>query len=171
MPPSTGAAIFSFVSPTPSASPPSGYRFSTGVRVRLPETDAFGIVFHGYFYTYFDVARMDYIRNLGLMEHIRPTGGLTNTIAHASADFRSPARFDDELVVFARISGFGRTSFTFEFAIMNKADARLVAEGRTVHVILDEKTWRPTPVPESFRVAVRKFEGPSLSEGGGSGGP
>jgi acyl-CoA thioester hydrolase len=93
---------------------------------------------------------------------------VTNTIVHASADFRSPARFDDELVVHARISGFGRTSFTFEFAITNKADGRLVAEGRTVHVILDEKTWRPSPVPEEFRAAVRKFEGNAL---GGSSPP
>jgi acyl-CoA thioester hydrolase len=153
------------------APPTEGYRFSTGVRVRLPETDAFGIVFHGYFYTYFDVARMDYIRNLGLMEHIRPTGGLTNTIVHASADFRSPARFDDELVVHARISEFGRTSFTFQFAITHKAEGRLVAEGRTVHVILDEHTWRPTPVPEKFRAAVRKFEGPGLVEGPASSRP
>jgi len=135
------------------------YHFSTEVRVRLPETDAFGIVFHGYFYTYFDVARMDYIRNLGLMEHIRPTGGLTNTIVHASADFRSPARFDDVLVVHARISEFGTTSFVFEFAVTHKVENRRVAEGRTVHVILDEKTWRPTAVPESFRAVVRKFEG------------
>lgn len=142
------------------------FHFSTEVRVRLPETDAFGIVFHGYFYTYFDVARMDYIRNLGLMEHIRPTGGLTNTIVHASADFRSPARFDDVLVVHARIAKFGRTSFTFEFAITHKGENRLVAEGRTVHVILDEKSWRPLPVPESFRAVVRKFEGPNLAEGG-----
>jgi len=147
------------------------FRFSTGVRVRLPETDAFGIVFHGYFYTYFDVARMDYLRKLGLMEEMRPSGGLTNTIAHASADFRSPARFDDELIVHARISGFGRTSFTFEFAITNKADGRLVAEGRTVHVILDEKSWRPTPVPERLREAVRKFEGPGLADGGAAGRP
>lgn len=139
------------------------FRFSTLVRVRLPETDAFGIVFHGYFYTYFDVARMDYIRHLGLMDHIRPTRGMTNTIVHASADFRSPARFDDELVVHARISGFGRTSFTFEFVITHKADGRLVAEGKTVHVILDEKTWRPIPVPAALREVVARFEGPGAA--------
>jgi len=140
------------------------FHFATDVRVRLPETDAFGIVFHGYFYTYFDVARMDYIRNLGLMDHIRPTGGLTNTIVHASADFRSPARFDDVLVVHARISGFGTTSFSFEFAVVHKAENRLVAEGRTVHVILDERSWRPMPVPGSFKAAVRKYEGSGLVE-------
>lgn len=121
-------------------------------------------MFHGYFFTYFDVARMDYLRNLGVMDYIRPMGGASNVIAHASADFRSPARFDDVLVVHARIAEIGRTSVTFEFRIQHKAENRLVAEGRTVHVILDEKTWRPAPVPEGFRAAVRKYEGAGLRE-------
>ncbi|MBI4565934.1 MAG: acyl-CoA thioesterase [Planctomycetes bacterium] len=140
------------------------FHFSTQVRVRLPETDAFGIVFHGYFFTYFDVARMDYLRNLGVVDFLRPIAGRTNVIAHADADFRSPARFDDELVVHARIAEIGRTSLTFEFAIVHRRENRLVAEGKTVHVILDEATWRPIPVPESFRAVVRKFEGTRLAE-------
>jgi acyl-CoA thioester hydrolase len=135
------------------------FHFSTEVRVRLPETDAFGIVFHGYFFTYFDVARMDYLRNLGVLDEISPARGTTNVIAHADADFRSPARFDDVLVVQARISGFGRTSFTFEFRVMHKAENRLVAEGRTVHVCLDPGTWKPAPVPAGFRERVKRFEG------------
>ncbi len=140
------------------------FHFSTEVRVRLPETDAFGIVFHGYFFTYFDVARMDYLRNLGIMDYIRPIAGASNVIAHASADFRSPARFDDVLVVQCRISAIGRTSVTFDFRIQHKRENRLVAEGRTVHVILDEKSWTPSPVPEAFRAAVRKYEGAGLVE-------
>ncbi len=132
--------------------------FSTEVRVRLPETDAFGIVFHGCFYTYFDVARMDYLRNLGVLDTISPTKGTTNTIVHASADFRSPARFDDLLVVQAAIPKFGTTSFEFTFKVIHKTENRLVAEGRTVHVVLDPATWRPTPVPAAFRERVEKFE-------------
>jgi len=134
------------------------FHFSTEVRVRLPETDAFGIVFHGYFFTYFDVARMDYLRNLGVLGDISPENGATNTIAHADADFRSPARFDDVLVVQARIPSFGTTSFVFEFRVTHKADNRLVAEGRTVHVVLDPKSWKPSPVPAAFRLKVDKFE-------------
>ena len=141
----------------------SAFRFSTEVRVRLPETDAFGIVFHGFYYTYFDVARMDYLRALGLRDTLRPAG-TTSVIAHASADFRSPARYDDVLVVFARVSNFGRTSFTTQFEIRHKAEGRLVAQGRTVHVTLDDKTWKPIPVPEAFRITVREFEGNSLKE-------
>src|SRR3990172_697737 len=104
------------------------FNFSTEVRVRLPETDAFGIVFHGYFYTYFDVARMDYLRNLGVLDFISPAHGVTNVIAHAGADFRSPARFDDVLIVHARIPRFGTSSFDFEFRVTHKRENRLVAE-------------------------------------------
>ncbi len=75
------------------------YHFSTEIRVRLPETDAMGIAFHGSFFTYFDVGRMDYLRNLGLTEANRPTKGFSNVVVHASCDFKSPARFDDPLVV------------------------------------------------------------------------
>ncbi len=133
------------------------FKFSTEVRVRLPETDAFGIVFHGCFFTYFDVARMDYLRNLGLMDVVR-AGRASNLVAHASADFRSPARFDDVLVVAARIAEIGTTSFTFRFRVTHKAEGRLVAEGRSVHVVIDDHTWRPVPVPPDFRALVAGFE-------------
>jgi acyl-CoA thioester hydrolase len=140
------------------------FNFSTDVRVRLPETDAFGIVFHGCFFTYFDVARMDYLRHLGLAESIHPTRGFTNTIVRAEADFKSPARFDDLLTVFARIPEIGRSSFTFEFEARHRAENRLVARGRTVHVAVDSRTWRPIRVPEPFREALRKFEKENLVE-------
>lgn len=135
------------------------FHFSTDVRVRLPETDAFGIVFHGCFFTYFDVARMDYLRNLGILEHISPAKGTANVIVHSSADFESPARFDDPLVIQARISGFGRTSFTFEFRVLHKSENRLIATGKTVHVVLDPATWQPAAVPIEFREKVQQFEG------------
>lgn len=147
------------------------FRFSTEIRVRLPETDAFGIVFHGCFFTYFDVARMDYLRNLGLAESIHPTRGFVNTIVHVDADFKSPARFDDVLVVYARLSEIGRTSFAFEFLAWHKRENRLVATGRAVHVAVDGNTWRPIPVPEFFRAAVRAFEKDALVERSPGGGP
>ncbi|MHC4608375.1 MAG: acyl-CoA thioesterase [Planctomycetota bacterium] len=140
------------------------YNFSTEVRVRLSETDAFGIVFHAHFFTYFDVARMDYLRNLDALPHISPDHGNQNAIVHVEADFKSPARFDDVLVVHARISEIGRSSFTFEFLGMHRKENRVVATGRTVLVVLDPKTWKPKTVPDSFREIIRKFEGENLVE-------
>lgn len=140
------------------------FNFSTELRVRLPETDAFGIVFHANFFIYFDVARVDYLRNLDALRFISPENARNNALVHANADFRSPARFDDILVVHARISEIGTSSFTFEFVTTNKAENRLVATGRTTLVVLDETTWKPIPVPAEFRELIRKFEGNSLAE-------
>jgi len=139
------------------------YKFSTELRVRLPETDSLGVVYHGCFLTYFDVARMDYLRGLGLLEQFRK-GESLNLVVHASADFRSPARFDDVLVVRVRVRRIGDSSVTFDFRVDLKADGRLVAEGRSVHSFIDSKTWQSAPVPAEFRAAVRAFEG-SLLDG------
>ena len=139
------------------------FKFSVEVRVRLPETDAMGIVFHGYFYTYFDVARMDYLRGLKLLDPFR-TGTAKNLVAHASAEFRSPARFDDVLTVETRVSEIGHSSLTFLFRVSSKRDGRLVAEGKSVHVMIDPQTWKPARVPDEFRTAVRAFEGADLVE-------
>lgn len=139
--------------------------FSAEIRVRLPETDAVGVVYHGTFFTYFDVARMDYLRQLGLLEQFR-AGQSLNLVVHASADFRSPARFDDVLVVHVRVHRIGDSSVGFEFKVNQKTDGRLVAEGKSVHSFIDSRTWKPTRVPESFRQAIRAFEGPALEEPG-----
>lgn len=139
------------------------YKFASEIRVRLPETDVLGVVYHGCFFTYFDVARFDYLRNLGLLEQFR-TGESLNLIVHTSADFRSPARFDDVILVHTRILKIGDSSVTFDFRVDLKADGRLVAEGNSVHSFIDSKTWKPNRVPEYFRKAIREYEGPNLSE-------
>ncbi|MBI3271708.1 MAG: acyl-CoA thioesterase [Planctomycetes bacterium] len=141
---------------------PDDFHFSTEVRVRLPETDAMGIVFHGCFFTYLEVGRMDYLRNLGLNENNKPIKGFDNVVAHAACDFESPARFDDPLVVHVRIAEIRRTSFRFEFRIVHKMRNQLIARGESVHVALDGATWTPLPVPEAFRRAIQAFEGDSL---------
>jgi len=133
------------------------YRFSSEIRVRLPETDAVGVVYHGNFFTYFDVAKMEYLRKLGLLEPFR-SGKSMNLVVHASADFRSPARFDDVLLIRVRIPRIGDSSVTFDFRVEQKRDGRLVAEGRSVTSFIDSKTWKASRVPEEFRKAVREFE-------------
>jgi len=140
------------------------FNFSTEIRVRLPETDAYGIVFHANFFVYFDVARVDYLRNLDALRFISPDFGYSSVLVHAEADFRSPARFDDVLVVHARVSEIGKTSFSFEFLAGHRKKNRIVGTGSTVLVVLDSKTWRPTPVPDEFRGIIRGFEGKNLVE-------
>ncbi len=144
---------------------PDHFKFSTEVRVRLPETDAMGIVFHGAFFTYLEVGRMDYLRNLGLVgSHRQPIKDFANVVARACCDFRSSVGFDDPLVIHVRMAEIKHSSFRFEFVLMHRQEARVVAEGHTVHVAIDAATKRPIAVPAAFRERIRKFEGASLAE-------
>lgn len=143
---------------------PTLFHFQTEVRVRLPETDAMGIVFHGYFFTYLEVGRMDYLRNLGLADGVRPIKGFSNLVRHVECDFVSPARFDDLLVIQVRVAEIGNSSFRFEFLIKHRVDNRTVATGESVHVAVDDAHFRPIRVPDDFRERIRAFEKGGLVE-------
>ncbi|MDP6958850.1 MAG: hypothetical protein QF645_08565, partial [Planctomycetota bacterium] len=56
------------------------------------------------------------------------------------------------------------TSFQFEFEVSHKAENRITARGKSVHVVLNKQEWKPTSVPEDFRELVRGFEGEQLRE-------
>ena len=133
------------------------FHFRTEVRVRLPETDAMGIVFHGNFFIYLEVGRVDYLRNLGLTEASRPIKDFDNVVVAAHLDFKSPARLDDVLTIDVSMREIRRSSFTFGFRIRHKTENRLVAEGYTTHCAIDAG-FAPVPVPEPFREVIAQFE-------------
>lgn len=133
------------------------YFFSTEVRVRLPETDAMGVVFHGNYFTYLEVGRVDYLLNLGLTEGRRPIRDFENVVVSAHLDFRAPSRLHDVLKIDVRVSEIRNASIRFEFRIRNRRTNVLVAEGYTVHCAIGED-FKATPVPESFRRTIDEFE-------------
>ncbi len=133
------------------------FHFHTEVRVRLPETDAMGIVFHGNFFTYLEVGRVDYLRNLKLSDGVRPIKEFENVVVAAHLDFKSPARLDDCITIDVRTSEINNSSFTFEFRLRNKSTNRVIATGYTTHCALGE-AFKPIPVPESFREVIADFE-------------
>ncbi len=138
------------------------FHFQTEVRVRLPETDAMGIVFHGNFFIYLEVGRVDYLRNLGLAEGVRPIKDFDNVVVAAHLDFKSPARLDDPLIINVKVRDIRTSSFTFDFRIRHRQENRLVALGYTTHCAIDEH-FKPAPVPAGFRDVIARFEGWDLS--------
>ncbi len=140
----------------------SKFRFKTQVRVRNYEIDWQGVVHNGVYLLYFEAARVAYLEHIGVKVDV-------NSIQHESKvvivrneiDYRAPARFGDVLDIFTRVSFIRDTSFAFE-ALMEHAEKKLlIAENVSFHVWLDERTNRPTRVPDAFRGIVRKFEGDS----------
>jgi acyl-CoA thioester hydrolase len=82
----------------------------------------------------------------------------------SSVEYHAPARFDDLLEIFVRVSRIGRTSVTYECAACRLSDDALMVTGKQTLVLIEVDSRRPTPVPEDLRAAVRAFENGDLEE-------
>ena len=120
------------------------YAFSARTRVGFSDTDAQGVVYYGRYNPYFDLARVEYLRSLGLLH-----GGEFVMRAN-DVEYFAPARFDDELDIHVRVARIGTTSITYEFAAY-LADGTLAVTAHQTLVNIDSATRRPVPVPDDFR--------------------
>ena len=137
------------------------FRFSAPIRARYRDTDAQGVVHHATFFVFAEVARHDYWAHLGIPRSVMAAEGVDDTAVEAQARYRAPARFYDLLDVHVRTASLGRTSFVVEFLVTRGGAEEMIAEVRSVHVIVDLQTRRPIPLPEFFRRAILQFEGPN----------
>ncbi|MHB8458660.1 MAG: acyl-CoA thioesterase [Candidatus Limnocylindrales bacterium] len=140
------------------------FHYSALARVWFSDTDAQGIVYYGRYLPYFDHARLEYHRHLGL--HLIRQGDAEFVMKALTVEYEAPARFDDLLEVFVRTSRIGRTSVTSECAAYRVVDDALMCTARQTLVLVDANGRRPERVPDAYRAAIATFEGP-LVEGAG----
>lgn len=136
------------------------FRYSALARVSFSDTDAQGVVYYGRYLPYFDQARLEYHRHLGLLDLWH--GPAQFVMRAISVEYVAPARFDDLLEVFTRTLRIGRSSVTAECAAVRIPDDVLMCTARLTLVLVDTATRRPVLVPESYREAVRAFEGEAV---------
>jgi acyl-CoA thioester hydrolase len=136
------------------------FKYSAIARVWFSDTDAQGVVYYGRYLPYFDHARTEYHRHLGM------TGpwleGHDFVMRASSVEYRAPARFDDLLEVFVRLARFGRTSATYECAAYRMADDALMVTATQTLVLVDLTERRAAEIPGSYRETIRAFEGADL---------
>src|SRR5207248_4288697 len=92
------------------------FKFSAFTRVGFSDTDAQGIVYYGRYLPYFDLARVEYHRNLGLLGLEIGAEGNEFVMRASTIEYLAPAVFDDLIEVHVRIARIGRTSATYELA-------------------------------------------------------
>ena len=137
----------------------SDFRFHHKLRVRFAETDLQGIVFNGNYLTYYDVAWTEYFRAIGLTWKDMVESGIDTVLARTTIDFKSPARFDEVLEVYTRVSKIGNTSIVFDFEIYPEGEDRLIGTASSLYVCIDPKTLRPLRAPEDLRSRISRLEG------------
>ena len=143
---------------------PSGrrppFKFSSYTRVGFSDTDAQGIVYYGRYLPYFDLARVEYARHLGVLAV--DVGECAFVMRACSVVYEAPARFDDLLEVFIRTKRIGRTSLTSEYSALRVEDDALMCTAEQTLVLVEMAERRSMPIPESYRNAIERFEGSDL---------
>ena len=152
-----GVTALELGSPTDRKPP---YKYSALARVWFSDTDAQGVVYYGRYMPYFDHARVEYHRHLGL----RPAqlGGAEFVMRASNVDYHAPARFDDLLEVFVRVARIGRSSASYEHAAYRTEDDLLMVTARQTLVLVELDPRRPTPIPEWYVEKVGALEGADL---------
>ena len=136
------------------------FRFSHAVRVGFDETDAQGVVYYGRYLPYFDRARVEYLRHLGLL---RATVEGREFVMRANrVEYHAPARFDELLEVFIRVDRIGTSSVLFHLEAFRQ-DGELLCSAEQTLVLIDRATRRPVTVGEAYRHATDLFEGRAVA--------
>jgi len=128
----------------------------TRVRVRYAETDQMGVVYHANYLIWFEVGRVEHIRQLGLdYKTMEIEEGCGIAVVEAVARYKAPARYDDELIVRTRIAKARSSIVSFDYTISRATDDLLLCEGSTTHVVVD-RSMRRAPMPARYAEAFRK---------------
>jgi len=135
------------------------------IRVRYAETDQMGVVYHANYLIWFEVGRVDYIRDLGLdyraME--QEENGMIAVI-EASARYKAPARYDDEIIVRTSLAGARGPVVRFRYSVVRaaseKAEELLLCEGETTHIVVD-RNMKKREMPEKYAELFRSILHPA----------
>ena len=121
------------------------------VRVRYAETDQMGVVYHGNYFVWFEVGRVELMRALGVeYKKMEKEDDCHIVVADAHCRYHHPARYDEELRVRTRISESRNRIVKFTYELFRDCDGTLLATGGTTHIICGSN-GRPKTLPEKYR--------------------
>ena len=134
---------------------------TTEVRVRYAETDQMGIVYYANYLVWFEIGRVELLRSLGLAySQLETDHECILPVVSATCRYRSPARYDDEILIETRPTLLRGSVIKFGYRILRKAlegaEPTLLAEGETVHVVCDDQLNRK-PLPVEHAEALRSM--------------
>ena len=139
-----------------------GYTFATSVRVRFADTDAQGIAHNASYLVWYEVARVEYLREYAGGYQALRDHGIEALVLESHCRYVVPAVFDDLLHVHTRCVGLRGARFRYEYAIV-RDDGTLMADGYTAHACVDSATLKPTRVPDWLRDAIDRVESSSTT--------
>ena len=132
------------------------YVSETTVRVRYAETDRMGYVYYGNYTQYFEVGRVEALRQLGTSYKEMEESGVMLPVYTCNLKYLKPAYYDDLLVIKTSIKELPKARINFDYEVYNQKN-ELLNVGSTTLVFISIETMKPCPAPESFMEKIKKF--------------
>jgi acyl-CoA thioester hydrolase len=127
----------------------------TRIRVRYAETDQMGVVYHANHLIWFEVGRVELMRDMGFsyreMEH---EDGRFIAVGDVKCRYRAPIFYDEEVIVRTRLKKVRESVIVFSYELVRAGDRALLAEGETTHIVTD-RSMKVSPLPEKYLTAFR----------------
>lgn len=128
------------------------------IRVRYAETDKMGYVYHGNYATYFEVARVEALRDAGISYKDMEDMGIMMPVLELKTKFIRPAKYDQLLTVKTTIKDLPTSRFVFHYEVFNE-NQELLTVAETTLVFVDSKSMKPMPAPMAImNLLAKHFE-------------
>ena len=131
----------------------------TTIRVRYVETDQMGVVYHSNFIIWFEVGRVELLRQLGFeYRDMEREDDCHIAVVDLRVRYKAPARYDDQILVRTRLKNVRDSLLHFTYEVARATDGALLAEGETTHLVVDKNMERKT-LPAKYQTAFKKAAG------------
>ena len=131
----------------------------TRLRVRYAETDQMGVVYHSNHFIWFEVGRVELLRQLGFSyRDMESQDNCFIAVAEANCRYRAPVRYDEEVLVRTQLLNVRESVIHFGSEWRRAADNLLLAEGETTHIVTNRE-MKIAALPEKYFTAFRKALG------------
>ena len=130
-------------------------------RVRYAETDQMGVVYYANYLVWFEVGRVEFIRQMGLdYRSMEKDDNAMIAVVEATARYKAPALYDDELIVRTTLGGVRGSFVRFRYAVVRASDEQLLCEGETVHLVVG-RDMKKRDMPERYAKQFQEILHPS----------
>jgi acyl-CoA thioester hydrolase len=122
----------------------------TRLRVRYAETDKMGVVYHSNYVIWFEVGRVELLRQLGFeYSTMEKQDDCHIPVVDLRVRYKAPALYDDEILIRTRLANVRASLLHFAYEVLRAGDGALLATGETMHIIVDNQFQRRA-LPEKY---------------------
>lgn len=128
------------------------------LRVRYAETDQMGVVYHANHFIWFEVGRVELLRQLGFSyKDMEEKDGCFIAVVDARCRYKAPAHYDDEIIIRTHVKNIRESVIHFGYELL-RADGAMLAEGETTHVVTDSQ-MKMISLPDKYLNIFREAAG------------